>query len=94
MLRLISDAPWCDLRATHASAPLLEQFRREEPQLAALYSPPRAKPERWSATSAVKGRNEPCCIGEVAAVVARVHNVRLAELAEHALRNAARLFRI
>ena len=30
----------------------------------------------------------------VAAVVARVHNVRLAELAEHALRNAARLFRI
>lgn len=93
-IMLETDAPWCDLRATHASAPLLEQFRREEPQLAALYSPPRAKPERWNATSAVKGRNEPCCIGEVAAVVARVHNVRLAELAEHALRNAARLFRI
>ncbi|WFC96172.1 hypothetical protein MBRA1_002828 [Malassezia brasiliensis] len=93
-IMLETDAPWCDLRSTHASAPLLEQFRREEPQLAALYTPPRAKPERWSATSAVKGRNEPCCIGEVAAVVARVHNVRLAELAEHALRNAARLFRI
>lgn len=72
----------------------MEQFRREEPELAARYGPPRTKPERWRADHAVKGRNEPCNIGEVAAVVARLHQVRLAELADHAFRNATRLFRL
>ncbi|WFC99627.1 hypothetical protein MYAM1_002372 [Malassezia yamatoensis] len=93
-IMLETDAPWCDLRPTHASATFLEQFRKEDPHLAQRYSPLRLKPERWSASAAVKGRNEPCNIGEVAAVVARLHNIRLHDLAEHAFRNATRLFRL
>ncbi|WFD43990.1 hypothetical protein MPSI1_002655 [Malassezia psittaci] len=93
-IMLETDAPWCDLRPTHASAAFLGQFRKEEPHLAQRYSPLRLKPERWNASAAVKGRNEPCNIGEVAAVVARLHNISLQELAEHAFRNATRLFRL
>lgn len=88
------DAPWCDIRPTHASAKYLDEFKAKERELAAVYSPPRAKPEKWSPMTAVKGRCEPCQIGEVAAVVARIQGVSLATLAAHAYQNAVALFRL
>lgn len=88
------DAPWCDIRPTHASAPYLDAFRKAQQALAVLYSPPRTKPEKWTPTTAVKGRCEPCQIGEVAAVVAGVQGVPLATLAAHAYHNAIALFRL
>lgn len=93
-IMLETDAPWCDIRPTHASAPYLDQFRKSEPSLAALYSPAKVKPEKWTASSAVKGRNEPCQIGEVAAVAAALHQIGLEDLAGHAYINATRLFRL
>lgn len=90
----MTDAPWCDIRSTHASAKYLDEFKAEEPDLAALYSPPRMKAEKWSPMAAVKGRCEPCQIGEVAAVVAKVQGVPLATLAAHAYQNAIALFRL
>lgn len=87
-----TDAPWCDIRSTHASAPLLDAFRKKEPELAKLYSPPKTKPEKWSADALVKGRNEPCTIGEVAAVVSELQGIDIRELARHAFANASRLF--
>lgn len=92
--QLTTDAPWCDIRSTHASAKYLDEFKAREQELAALYSPPRAKPEKWTPLAAVKGRCEPCQIGEVAAVVAGIQGVPLATLAAHAYQNAIALFRL
>lgn len=44
--------------------------------------------------TAVKGRCEPCQIGEVAAVVASIQGVSLTTLAAHAYQNAVALFRL
>ncbi|WFD06706.1 hypothetical protein MVES1_002060 [Malassezia vespertilionis] len=90
-IMLETDAPWCEIRATHACAPLLDKFKKAEPALAALYSPSRVKAERWTQTSAVKARNEPCAIGQVAAVVAQLKDVHLQDVATCALHNTQRL---
>ncbi|PWN23650.1 hypothetical protein BCV69DRAFT_264867 [Microstroma glucosiphilum] len=93
-LMLETDAPWCDLRPTHASAkhvaaaldgPVGERFK-------ALYSPPTVKKEKYDPERMVKGRNEPCAIGQVAAVVAGVKGLEIAEVAGIAERNTRWLF--
>jgi TatD DNase family protein len=53
------DAPWCDIRSTHASYNHLNLS--EEKKL--LYQPPTRKKEKFESGFMVKGRNEPCCIG-------------------------------
>lgn len=93
-LMLETDAPWCDIRPTHASYAHLEAFSKARPELHAMYSPTRVKPEKWVQNSAVKGRCEPCHIGQVAAVVAQLKGMPLEELAAHAFQNSVRLFQI
>ncbi|KAL4402118.1 3'-5'-DNA exonuclease [Malassezia pachydermatis] len=93
-LMLETDAPWCDIRPTHASAAHWTAFEKAEPDLAKLYMPPRVKSEKWREDSAVKGRCEPCHIGQVAAVVAQLQGVPLHDVAQHACDNARRLFQL
>jgi len=93
-IMLETDAPWCDIRPTHASYAHLEAFAKSCSQLYALYSPVRVKPEKWAENAAVKGRCEPCHIGQVAAVVAQLKGMRLEELASQAFQNSVDLFRL
>ena len=91
---LETDAPWCDIRPTHASYAYLEAFAKSFSQLHALYSPARVKPEKWVENATVKGRCEPCHIGQVAAVVAQLKGIRIEELASQAFKNSVELFRL
>ena len=79
-LLLETDAPWCDLRPTHASA---------------VHAPPPPKAvdkKKWSEGAIVKGRNEPARVAAVAAVVAAVKGVSVEEVAAAAWDNTERLF--
>lgn len=93
-LLLETDAPWCDMRATHASAPFLAAFNAARPDLTSLYQPASVKKEKWEVTKCVKGRNEPCAIGSVAAIVAKVKGVDIEVVANASLDNARFLFGI
>eukprot|EP01067_Filipodium_phascolosomae_P002194 Filipodium_phascolosomae@DN2324_c0_g1_i3.p1 len=57
-LLLETDAPWCGIKSTHAG------FKKVESQYPVV-----TKPEKWTKDSLVKGRNEPCCIRQVAEIV-------------------------
>ncbi|KAF2085990.1 Mg-dependent DNase, partial [Saccharata proteae CBS 121410] len=76
-LQIETDGPWCEIRPSHASARFLDGW-----------SPPPerkcVKKERWARGAMVKGRNEPCEIGRVAWVVARVKGVAVEEVVEAA----------
>lgn len=86
------DAPWCDPRSTHASHAHLQSFKQTRPDLHALYQPPSVKKEKWNVDSMVKGRNEPCMIGLIAATVASVKSVPIEQVAEAAMYNTRWLF--
>lgn len=93
-LLLETDAPWCDLRQTHASAPLLKRFAEKYPDLSALYSPASVKKEKWEAEKQVKSRNEPCAIGNVAAVIAEAKGIDISVVIKAARDNTKFLFNI
>jgi len=82
---LETDAPWCDVRPTHASARYL-QSREEKGMFGTV------KKEKWSKDKCVKGRNEPCHIREVAAVLAGVHGVPLEQVIEVCYANTLTCF--
>ncbi|KAK0564288.1 hypothetical protein OC844_001784 [Tilletia horrida] len=92
-LMVETDAPWCDIRPTHASNIHLQAWKDVNPAQAALAYPPTIKKEKWRAGAAVKGRNEPCSLAGVAAVVAALKGVSLEEVARHTTANAKWLFR-
>lgn len=87
-LLLETDAPWCDMRATHSSAPLLSSFAKARPDLAKLYQPTSVKKEKWDEAKMIKGRNEPCAIGCVAAVIAQAKGIAIEQVASAALENS------
>ncbi|KDN52329.1 Mg-dependent DNase [Tilletiaria anomala UBC 951] len=95
-LMLETDAPWCEPRPSHASQVHLDAFKKTAGARADAYFPAQVKKERWSAESptAVKGRNEPCAIGGIAAVVAAVQGKSWEEVAHHARENTRRVFGI
>lgn len=80
--------PWCEIRASHASAKLLKDTAGGMPP----EMPKAVKKEKWSKECMVKGRNEPCTIGLVAHVVAKVKGVSVEEVVEAAWRNSVRMF--
>ncbi|KAF2157466.1 putative hydrolase [Myriangium duriaei CBS 260.36] len=82
-LQLETDGPWCDIRPSHASSKLLD---------GAPEVPRAVKKEKWAPEFMVKGRNEPCTIGRVAHVVARVKDISVEELCETAWRNSIQMF--
>ena len=85
-----TDAPWCDIRPTHASAAVLAAAREANPDVAVQFD--RVKPEKWRHDALVKGRNEPSAIVDVALVVAQLKGVSLPELADQAYKNTQCLF--
>ncbi|SPC61851.1 related to 3'--_5' exonuclease and endonuclease [Ustilago sp. UG-2017b] len=93
-LMLETDAPWCDLRSTHASYRHIQLFKQSHPSLHPLYQPPAVKREKWNPDSMVKGRNEPCMIGLIAATVASVKSVSIEQVADAAMYNTRWLFNL
>lgn len=96
-LMLETDAPWCDIRPTHASSAHVDAYFAQHPEdkdLLSLYRPATVKKEKYDAAKTVKGRNEPCAIGLVAAVVAQVKGLSIDEVAKQARANTKFLFGI
>jgi TatD DNase family protein len=94
-LMIETDAPYCAIRPTHASAPLLSTLSTSpaHSHLKELFNPLDKKKEKYEAGKAVKGRNEPCSIGNVAWVVGQVFGVSMEEVAEVTRRNTLTLFK-
>ena len=65
---LQTDAPWCDIRPSHAGYAQVQTHR------------PALKAERFERGSMVKGRNEPCQLQQVLEVVASALGRTLAEV--------------
>jgi len=61
-LMIETDAPWCDIRLTHASAKFLDQCN----------AVPSVKKEKWKPGVMIKGRNEPCNIRYVLDAIAGI----------------------
>ena len=79
-LLLETDAPWCGIKATHAS----------EPFVSTLF--PSKKKDKFERGVLVKDRAEPCLLVQVLEVVASLKSIRPEELAEVTLENSQRLF--
>ena len=82
-LQLETDAPWCEMRATHASA----KYRTAAPLL-----PKAVKKEKWEKGAMVKGRNEPVAILHVAHAVAAVKGLAIEDLCDAAWKNSVKMF--
>lgn len=82
-LQIETDGPWCEIRASHASAKYLN---------GAPIMPKAVKKEKWAPGLMVKGRNEPCTIPLVAHVVAKVKDVTVEEVCRAAWTNSTRMF--
>lgn len=78
---LETDAPWCEVRPSHASAKYIASPK------------PKAKDrKKWDPDAWVKSRNEPAGIVQVLEVVAAVKGCEPKELACHVHANTMRLF--
>ncbi|EFP84188.2 hypothetical protein PGT21_037191 [Puccinia graminis f. sp. tritici] len=88
-LMLETDCPWCEIRPSHAS----HRFLSELP-LKHAFSPPAIKKEKHQVADEkmVKGRNEPCTIGQVAWVVSKLKGIPLAEVTQSAWKNSVDMF--
>ncbi|GAA6022840.1 hypothetical protein JCM8202_003736 [Rhodotorula sphaerocarpa] len=93
-LMIESDAPWCQIRPSHASHPLLDEFlkRPDYSHLRERYLVPDVKKEKFVRGKAVKGRNEPNATSQVACVLAALHGVSLEEVADQTRKNTLALF--
>lgn len=67
-LLLETDAPWCEIRPSHASAQYVSTKW------------PTVRPEKWDEAKLVKGRCEPCHVVQVAEVMAGLKEISLEEL--------------
>lgn len=86
-LQLETDGPWCEIRASHASAKYLKEYDAEE---GGRWKS--VKKEKWVEGAMVKGRNEPAAIPRVAVVVAGVKGMEVSEVTEAAWKNSVRMF--
>jgi len=82
-LQIETDGPWCEIRASHASA----QHLRDGPAI-----PKAVKKEKWQKGLMVKGRNEPATIVQVAHVIAKVKGILVEEVCEAAWTNSTEMF--
>jgi TatD DNase family protein len=79
-LMIETDAPWCEIRPTHAGSKNVKTVF------------PAVKREKWSASACVKGRNEPCHIVNVLEVIAAIKEMEVSKLAEIVFLNSQRVF--
>ncbi|PSK34498.1 hypothetical protein B9Z65_8824 [Elsinoe australis] len=82
-LQIETDGPWCEIRPSHASSKYLDGA----PEL-----PKAVKKEKWDKEYMVKGRNEPCTIGKVAHVTAKVKGTSVEEVCDVAWKNSVKMF--
>ncbi|MCJ1364761.1 hypothetical protein MMC16_003877 [Acarospora aff. strigata] len=82
-LQIETDGPWCEMRASHASA----KYKEDAPPL-----PKSVKKEKWEKGLMVKGRNEPATIPHVAHVIAKVKGLPVEEVCEAAWNNSISMF--
>lgn len=80
-LMIETDAPWCDIRPTHAGYAHVR-----------THGVTAVKPERFTAGCAVKSRNEPASLPQVLEVLAAVRGESEDELASALLRNTTAFF--
>lgn len=81
-LMIETDAPWCQIKRTHAGFVHVQTHYDE------------AKKEKWSAELCVKARNEPCHLRQVLEVLAGARGAPILEVAHAAYANSARMFRL
>jgi TatD DNase family protein len=73
-LQIETDGPWCEMRASHASA----RYMDGAPEL-----PSKAvKKEKWQRGAMVKGRNESATIAHVAHAIARIKQISSEEVCD------------
>lgn len=86
-----SDCPWCEIRPSHASSRFLESLKAH-PSLAGVWLPPSVnKKEKWTEGKMVRGRQEPCAVGQVAWIVAELKGVSVDQVARMTTENAQRV---
>lgn len=83
-LMIETDAPWCDIRPTHAS------YKHIPPSLLSSYE--WKKKEKFELGKMVKGRNEPRTIAAIAHVIASLKGVSLDVVAGQVYRNTVKVF--
>ncbi|GAA5800435.1 hypothetical protein HPULCUR_005865 [Helicostylum pulchrum] len=88
-LMIETDAPWCDIRPTHASYAHLKNVSKEE---MAVYAPTSKKKEKFEMGCTVKSRNEPCTMGLVLHVVASIRNTDPVTLSQIIWNNTCQVF--
>ncbi|KAJ2958779.1 hypothetical protein NQZ79_g5695 [Umbelopsis isabellina] len=88
-LMLETDAPWCEIRPTHAS---FKYWKNVDESIQSLYVPPSKKKEKFERGFMVKSRNEPCAMGQVLYVVAAIRGLEPQELAEKVWKNTCQVF--
>ena len=92
-LLLETDAPWCDVKPTHAAFPLVRTaFTAVRPEKLEGQTAAAAAEAASSQAVLVKGRNEPCKLICVAEAVAAVKGVTVDELLAAVRGNTDRLF--
>ncbi|KAK9727620.1 hypothetical protein K7432_001704 [Basidiobolus ranarum] len=79
-----TDAPWCDIRPTHASY----KYLKDKPEL--LFES--KKKERFELGLMVKSRNEPCTLRQVLEVIAGLHARDAQDVAEIVYQNTCNVF--
>jgi len=79
-LLIETDAPWCEIRTTHASFPMVRS------------AVPVKTPEQWRSDLAVKGRCEPGSLLAVLEVIAAHIGVEPLELAQQVWKNTNEVF--
>lgn len=92
-IMLETDGPWCEMRASHASAAFCRDWEKEMAAgggggLGIKW----VKKEKWVEGSLVKGRNESCLIGKVAWAVAGIRGETLEVVCEAAWGNTVKVF--
>lgn len=86
-LMLETDAPWCPMKRTHASAVHLETL---PDSLKEIFLPISSK--SFSDDKMLKGRNEPCTVGAVAWVIATLKGISIEDVMDAAWKNTSGVF--
>lgn len=95
-LMIESDAPWCQIRPTHASWPLLQSYRKSindsNNELLSIEQEQEVKKEKHQMNKMVKGRNEPCNTSQVLQILSIIKETPIDHVAEILYKNSIEMF--
>lgn len=86
-----TDAPWCDVRSTHASC---DYLKHDDDDNHGWNPVPAVKKERFVMGSCVKGRNEPAMARQLLQLLATIFELPQDRLATQILDNTIALFNL